>query len=95
MDDACDMIKVYEGYYWGIERPKRKEMLLSMYDNPMTPKSISKAMGYKTGSVTMLIRTLKKKGLIFCLNEEAKRYRLYTLTPLGERVVELIMENEE
>ena len=55
-----------------------------------TPSEISKESGIRLNHVSLYLSELKKSELVECLNENAKKGRLYHLTNLGENVFETI-----
>lgn len=67
----------------------RCSILLSIGNNIMTPSDISKNTGIRLNHVSMFLSELKEKKLITCLNESAKKGRLYQLTDLGKKVIEI------
>lgn len=95
--EEFDKVQLYENYYRIKGAPNREKMLLAMYEKPMTRQALREKVEYATqGYIYRSLDSLLEKGLVICLNEESKtrRYKLYTLSPLGERVVELIKEEE-
>lgn len=67
----------------------RYSILVSIGNNIMTPSDISKTTGIRLNHVSMFLHELKEKELITCLNESAKKGRLYQLTELGKKVIEI------
>ncbi len=65
----------------------RQKILSSLKGKTMTPSEIAKSVGFRLNHVSMVLKNLKKTGLVVCLNEENKRGRLYELTELGKKVV--------
>lgn len=59
---------------------------------PLTPKEISKLSDIGLSNVSTKLIELKKKKLIVCLNPEAKKFRLYTLTSSGRKIFEKVKE---
>jgi len=55
------------------------------------PKQIAADTGILTNHVSKVLQELKNKELIVCINEEARKGRLYRLTPLGEEVREYLI----
>ena len=49
----------------------------------MMPSEIARETDFKTSQVSSALIDLKKKNLVVCLNEEAKKGRLYRCTELG------------
>lgn len=67
----------------------RCSILIVIGNNIMTPSDISKNTGIRLNHISMLLGELKEQKLIICLNESAKKGRLYQLTELGKKVIEI------
>ena len=52
------------------------------------PTEIARETEFKTSQVSTALIDLKKKKLVICLNEEAKKGRLYRCTELGHEILE-------
>lgn len=52
------------------------------------PTEIARETEFKTSQVSSALIDLKKKNLVVCLNEEAKKGRLYRCTELGHEILE-------
>lgn len=62
----------------------RERALITLHDNEvMTPKYIAKNCKIRANHISVTLRELKDNGLVVCINEEAKKGRLYKITPLG------------
>lgn len=59
-----------------------------------TPSEIAKDLDIRLNHVSMYLGELKKEGLVSCLNENSKKGRLYQLTELGQKVLEIIKEKK-
>ena len=57
------------------------------------PSEIAIEVGTITSNVSSHLTGLKKRGLIKCINEEAKKGRLYYITDKGKNVLEYIKTN--
>lgn len=67
----------------------RKRILKSLADvNYLTPSEISKKTKIRLNHVSNFLKDLRENRLIFCLNDEEKRGRLYKITELGKKVIE-------
>lgn len=69
---------------------KRVEILKVLDTGAKVPSMISKELKVKVGQVSHYLKVLKEKELVDCLNDEAKTYRFYALTPKGKKYLELI-----
>ena len=54
------------------------------------PSAIAEEVGLRTSHVSNVLKNLKEKNLVVCLNEEAKKGRLYKNTELGLQILEYI-----
>lgn len=54
------------------------------------PSAIAEEVGLRTNHVSNVLKNLKEKNLVVCLNEEAKKGRLYKNTELGLQILEYI-----
>lgn len=61
-----------------------------MQNEVKTPKNIADDAGIRINHVSKVLRELKDINAAECLNESAKKGRLYRLTPLGEEIAEHI-----
>ena len=59
-----------------------------------TPTQITDDADIKLNHISKILHQLKDCGVAVCLNEEARRGRLYRLTPLGEEIAENLGEFE-
>lgn len=58
--------------------------------NVMIPTEIAETSGIRVNHISKVLRELKDKGIIECLNEESHKGRLYRLTSLGWDILSLI-----
>ena len=68
----------------------RSETLKTLGKSYMMPSEIARESGLKTSQVSSALLDLKRKGLVVCLNEEAKKGRLYRCTARGAKVLECL-----
>lgn len=54
------------------------------------PSEIANEVGTITSHVSSHLSGLKERGLITCINEEAKKGRLYHITEKGKNVLEYV-----
>ena len=57
-------------------------------NGPLTPKEVSKAIGCHVAHASRTLRELMRKGIVICVNPEARKGRLYALSELGKKVLE-------
>jgi len=68
----------------------RINILKSINDTIKTPSSIASEIDLRTNHVSNVLKDLKEKKLVVCLNEEAHKGRLYKNTDLGIEILEFI-----
>ena len=64
--------------------------MVSLDGDVKIPRDISKDTEIPSNQISKILHDLKEKNLIECINEEARKGRLYRLTPLGNEVQEYI-----
>lgn len=64
----------------------RTSIVILLHDNIMTPAEIQQKLDIRLNHVSLYLRELKEKGIIVCLNEDAKKGRLYQLSELGYEI---------
>ena len=68
----------------------RKKIIYCLGESVKIPSEIGKEVGLRTNHVSNILRDLKKLNLIVCLNDHAKKGRLYKLTDLGLKVKDVL-----
>jgi predicted transcriptional regulator len=68
----------------------RRKVMFCLGKGYATPKQISTSCGIRIGHVSNILIGLKDKKLVYCKNPDAKRGRIYSLTELGERILDSI-----
>lgn len=53
-----------------------------------TPTAIAADAGIRMNHISNVLKELKEAGVAECINEEAKKGRLYRLTDLGDEIVD-------
>lgn len=64
----------------------RKKTVKTLNNNVKTPTQIANDSGIRTNHISKVLRELKEKNVVECINEDAKKGRLYRLTSLGEEI---------
>lgn len=54
------------------------------------PSAIADDIGLRTNHVSNVLKDLKEKDLVICLNENARKGRLYKNTDLGLKILEYL-----
>lgn len=73
----------------------REKTLKSIGNNVKIPTNIAKDSGIRRNHISKVLSELKSKEIVECINEEARKGRLYRLTDTGKEVLESINEKEE
>ena len=66
----------------------RMNTLKSIGETLKIPSEIARENNYKTSQVSSALIDLKNKNLVFCVNEEVRKGRLYKCSELGLNVLE-------
>ncbi len=66
----------------------KAKIIICLNEDLKIPSEISKETGIRLNHISNLLADLKDTGIVKCLNEKDKKGRLYTLTDIGEKVVE-------
>lgn len=73
--------------------PTRYQTLKTIRSDFLMPSEIAKSTGFRITQVSNALHDLKEKNLVYCMNEEATKGRLYKNTPLGLEILEIIENN--
>ena len=73
----------------------REKTLKSIGDDVKIPTNIAKDSGIRTNHISKVLSELKNKEIVECINEEARKGRLYRLTDTGKEVLDTIIDKEE
>ncbi len=65
---------------------KQKVLSCLIDEDYLRPMEISEKTGLHQNTVSKELRLLKKEGLVYCLNPEYYKPRLYRLTNKGKKV---------
>ena len=72
----------------------RNRVMINLGNKTKTPSSIARDSQIKMNHVSMILKALKEKKLIVCLNEDSKKGRLYQMTDLGKQVAQAVKNIE-
>ena len=53
-----------------------------------TPTKIAQDTDIKVNHISKVLKELKEKNLVICINEEKRKNRIYKLTPQGKQITE-------
>lgn len=68
----------------------RYKIMISISNKIKLPSEISRDVGIRLNHVSAVLNDLKSHELVECLNEDAKKGRLYKLTKLGKNAIQII-----
>lgn len=68
----------------------RKNIIKSLGTDIKIPSVIAEEIGLRTNHISNVLKDLKKKNLVVCLNEEARKGRLYKNTDLALEILEYL-----
>ena len=68
----------------------RTKILKSIGESMKIPSAIAEEIGLRTNHVSNVLKDLKDKNLVVCLNEDARKGRLYKNTDLDLEVLNYI-----
>lgn len=70
----------------------RLETLKSLKTSFLMPSEIARITGYRTTQISKALHDLKEKELVICMNEEARKGRIYQNTDLGLAILKILDE---
>ena len=73
----------------------RTKVMKALEGSVKIPSVIANDSGIRTNHISKVLSELKSKEIVECINEEARKGRLYRLTDTGKDVLETIKEKEE
>lgn len=73
---------------WVLISSYRNRVMISLGSKLKTPSVLAKESGIKMNHISKILSELKEKELIVCINEDAKKGRLYQMTDLGAEVMQ-------
>jgi predicted transcriptional regulator len=68
----------------------RTKILKSIGDGIKIPSAIAEEIGLRTNHVSNVLKDLKDKNLVVCLNENARKGRLYKNTEYGLEILKYL-----
>ncbi len=73
-----------KAYHW-LKQGKRRRKILLAIRQPMTARQLSQHTGIALDTCSLVLKELAGSGLVTCLNDRARRSRLYWLTQPGKQ----------
>jgi len=68
----------------------RKNILKNIGNGIKIPSNIAKELNLRTNHVSNVLKELKSENIVICLNEDARKGRLYKNTELGLEILKYI-----
>ena len=68
----------------------RTNILKSIGEDIKIPSAIAEDIGLRTNHVSNVLKELKKENIVVCLNEDARKGRLYKNTEIGIEILKYI-----
>ena len=68
----------------------RTNILKSIGEDIKIPSAIAEDIGLRTNHVSNVLKDLKENNLVVCLNEDARKGRLYKNTELGLEILKFL-----
>ncbi|WP_299523192.1 transcriptional regulator [uncultured Methanobrevibacter sp.] len=65
----------------------RTNTIKAIGDDVKIPTNIAKDSGIRTNHISKVLSELKNKDIVECINEEARKGRLYRLTDIGKEIL--------
>ena len=65
----------------------RTNTIKAIGDDVKIPTNIAKDSGIRTNHISKVLSELKNKDIVECINEEARKGRLYRLTDIGKKIL--------
>ena len=84
MDD--ETLRTYA--YVNVSNYRVKVMKTLMDSEVKTPTVIANDSGIRQNHISKVLKELKEVGVAECINEDARKGRLYRLTDLGDEIAE-------
>ncbi|MBO5180146.1 MAG: transcriptional regulator [Clostridia bacterium] len=72
---------------WVLISSYRSRVLITLGGKLKTPSTLARESGVKINHISKVLKELKEKKLVVCINEEAHKGRLYQMTDLGQQVL--------
>ena len=66
----------------------RTKTLKTLMEENKTPTKIAQDTDIKVNHISKVLKELKEKNLVICINEEKRKNRIYKLTPQGKQITE-------
>ena len=79
-------IETLKKYSYVISSGYRSRIVKALGEDYKTPTEISRDVGIRTNHISCSLAQLKQAEIVECINEDARKGRLYRLTEAGEEI---------
>lgn len=73
----------------------RYQILKTLDTEFLMPSEIARKTGFRITQISNALHDLKKKELVYCMNEHVTKGRLYQNTELGLEILDMIEKNRK
>jgi len=89
------IIKQYAEEIAFIKSSKYREIVIfEINDKFKMPKEISKSRNIHLSEVSRALKGLREKKIVEVINPDAKKSRIYQLTPKGKKILDILNSNK-
>jgi len=85
----------WKKYGYLISSDYRRKVVISLLDEPKTPKQIAAEINLYLSHVSKTLKELQDIGIAVCLTPELKRGRIYELTAQGKELAKYLKEKHK
>lgn len=79
---------IWRDYGFVVSGKNRVKVIKAIGDETLMPTQIAEESGILLNHISNLLRVLKYRGLVECINPEYRKGRLYRLTEKGKMIYE-------
>ena len=90
MDKKLSEDKIWELIGFIKVSPTRFKTLKTLNTDFLMPSEIAKLTDLRTTQISNALHDLKEKNLVVCMNENARKGRIYQNTELGLEILEIL-----
>ena len=83
----------WRDYGYIVASTHRTKVVSALLSHPKTPRQISTQTNIGITHVSRTLKELVSKGLVYCINPNEIKGRVYGLTDKGEKVAKLVEED--
>lgn len=75
---------------WVLVSSYRNRIMIALGGKLKTPSTLARESNIRVNHISRALKELKTKGLVVCINEDARKGRLYQITELGNKVMQQV-----